>query len=331
MIDNEGVICREQAQCVVCGSPGREIHAGMRDRLFGAPGMWSIFRCSDAHCGLGWLHPQPLPSEVIKFYENYHTHRPTEAAPVAADPRATGSLRQAWRSSKRARTRLLRVVLPWWRLRVDAELSYIGRRKPGRVLEVGCGSGQFLSLLQEAGWDAIGLDFDPEAVSAARQRGVNAQTSDLFAQNFPAESFDIVFMDNVIEHLPDPPAVFAECHRVLRPGGRLILLTPNLNSDLHELYGADWRGLEIPRHLYLFCSAAMRKLARSAGFSQVEIFSQPVLAFNVGLMIDQSKLIAERSGRAAPEASPQEYLRRAARLSWLRSPRGEFLVLVAER
>jgi SAM-dependent methyltransferase len=182
--------------------------------------------------------------------------------------------------------------------------------------------------LQAAGWDATGLDFDPQAVAAARRAGLNAKVSDLLSENFPAGSFDRIVMDNVIEHLPDPPAVFAECYRVLRPGGRLILFTPNLDGYLHELYGADWRGLEVPRHLYLYSPPAMRRLAHAACFRRVELFSQPL---SVEFMINQSKLIADRSGRMAPDADAAEYARRAARLSWLRSPRGEYLVLVAQR
>lgn len=327
MIDNEGVICSEQLHCVACGSAGKEIHAHMRDQLFGAPGTWSTFRCINEDCRLAWLHPQPLASETIKLYQSYYTHAtPSEAGlgpdrPIDLDEWTSQGLKASIK-------KLLGSLLPWWRFRLDTDLLYIGRGRPGRVLEVGCGSGSFLRVLQAAGGDATGLDFDPQAVAAARRAGLNAKVSDLLSENFPAGSFDRIVMDNVIEHLPDPPAVFAECYRVLRPGGRLILFTPNLDGYLHELYGADWRGLEVPRHLYLYSPPAMRRLAHAACFRRVELFSQPL---SVEFMINQSKLIARRSGRTAPDAGPAEYARRAARLSWLRSPRGEYLVLVAQR
>jgi SAM-dependent methyltransferase len=330
IIDNEGVHCREQRECVSCGKPGVPLHINLRDRLFGAPGTWATFRCKNPECGLGWLNPQPLAAEVIKFYRDYYTHaatdEPGEVAHVQARP-----YRRFRRWFRQLKRRLLAGLLPWWRLRFDTNLSYVGNAHPGRLLEVGCGTGQFLREAQAAGWDAVGIDFDPEAVKIARRAGANARASDLFAENFPDKSFDAIFMDNVIEHLPDPPAVFEECYRLLRPRGRLILLTPNLDGYLHELYRADWRGLEVPRHLYLFGAAAMRSLAHRARFRHVEVFSQPVLRFNVALMINQSKLIAERSGRKVPDADPTTILQRAARLGWLRWPRGEYLVLAAER
>lgn len=326
MIDNDGVACNDQTHCVVCGSEGREIHSGIRDRLFAAPGTWSTIQCF--RCGLGWLSPQPLPSEVIKFYGSYHTHAAPDDGGAADLEIRRSPAKAVLRSIK---IKLMAALMPWWRLRLDPELFYIGRRKPGRVLDIGCGAGQFLRQAQAAGWDAMGIDFDAEAVAAARQAGANAKASDLFAEQFRADSFDAICMDNVIEHLPNPPAVFAECRRVLRPKGRFVLSTPNIDSYLHELYGQDWRGLETPRHLYLFSATALRKLAKAVGFRHIEVFSTPVLPFNVQLMIEQSKRIATESGRMAPDASAVEYARRAARLSWIRPPKGEYLTLVAER
>ena len=65
---------RPNPTCVVCGAPGEVLYAGLRDRLFSAPGEWNIKRCSNTSCGLLWLDPMPLETEVWKAYENYYTH-----------------------------------------------------------------------------------------------------------------------------------------------------------------------------------------------------------------------------------------------------------------
>ena len=71
VIDNEGVLCHEQATCGFCGAPGAVAHSGLRDLIFGTPGEWGFRRCVSPACGLTWLDPMPLPTETGKFYDSY--------------------------------------------------------------------------------------------------------------------------------------------------------------------------------------------------------------------------------------------------------------------
>ena len=146
-----------------------------------------------------------------------------------------------------------------------------GARGPrgGRLLEVGCGGGDSLALLQELGWDAEGVDFDPEAVANARAKGLRVRQGDLAGQGYPSSSFDAVIASHVIEHVPDPEALLVEALRVLRPGGTLVLYTPNAASLGRRHYREDWRGLEPPRHLHVFTPQALSALTRRAGFAEV--------------------------------------------------------------
>ena len=84
VIDNEGVACVAQPRCVGCGSPGRRIHEGMRDVLFGAPGTWNTLRCLKPDCGLAWLDPQPLPSERQRLSAGYRAHAAAEQVALEA-------------------------------------------------------------------------------------------------------------------------------------------------------------------------------------------------------------------------------------------------------
>ena len=166
--------------------------------------------------------------------------------------------------------------------------------KPGRLLDVGCGMGEFAAGMAKLGWDAYGIDFDAAAIAVAeRQAGLTVTVGSLAEQNYPSESFDAITMSNVIEHVPNPIETFDECFRVLRKGGRLVIITPNINSYGHKIFGQNWRGLDIPRHLYLFNKGSLEKFARNAGFNKYRSFTS---AGAVKLMLYGSKDIAEKNG-----------------------------------
>jgi predicted SAM-dependent methyltransferase len=84
------------------------------------------------------------------------------------------------------------------------------------------------------------------------------------------ETFDLVTLSHVIEHLYDPIDVLKTCHKILKPGGRLWLETPNLESKGHEIFGKDWRDLDPPRHLLIFNRSSLIKAIGSAGFTHIE-------------------------------------------------------------
>ncbi|HAY21662.1 MAG TPA: hypothetical protein DCY27_05755 [Desulfobacterales bacterium] len=78
-------------------------------------------------------------------------------------------------------------------------------------------------------------------------------------------------MDNVIEHVFDPVGILQECHRILKPQGILVAVTPNVESLGHRVFGASWRGLEPPRHLYLFTGAAVKRVMKNGRFQKCSV------------------------------------------------------------
>jgi len=322
-IDNGGIACAPATHCALCGGEGDVLHRDLVDHLFDAPGEWAIRRCAAPGCGLGWVDPQPLLGEIGELYAGYYTHGAADGAGGRQSYVTPG-----WRGAVK---RLLGTVLFWKSAVYRTDYFHLGDMPPGRVLEIGCGNGDFLRAIAERGWRATGIDFDAAAVAAARSLpGVEARQGTLIEQRFDEASFDAIVMNNVIEHVPDPAETIAECRRILRPGGRLVAITPNLDSFGHAAFGPDWRGLEPPRHLYLFSPATLRRMARDAGFGRIQAFTSTGGGAVWGLL-QASAEIAAKSGRSAPAESAAAIVQREKRAVALGRPAGEWAVLVATR
>jgi 2-polyprenyl-3-methyl-5-hydroxy-6-metoxy-1,4-benzoquinol methylase len=234
----------------------------------------------------------PLPEDIGKAYANYYTHSAQDTGKGAGFAKRTYlKMKRGYLAGKfgygktpsepvpaKGLGKLL-YLFPLRRRSVDLSVRFLPALPGGRLLDVGCGSGEWLSVMKNLGWEVEGLDFDENAVRVARQTGLNVHCGALEDQRFPDGSFDAVTLNHVIEHVPDPVKTLKECARILKKGGKLVLATPNSASLSHRLFKNDWRGLEPPRHLHIFSPSSMRRALRIAGMRNVLI--QPVIATSV--------------------------------------------------
>lgn len=149
----------------------------------------------------------------------------------------------------------------------------------GALLEVGCAGGWLLKHAIERGWHARGVELSAEAVAKARALGLDVFHGEIVDAALSAASFDLVYMGDVLEHVPDCRAVLGEVARVLRPGGHLYLRGPiTTNSLARRLalagYGMLGRTIvlrEPPYHLWEFTPKSLRRLAQAAGLEVIEM------------------------------------------------------------
>jgi 2-polyprenyl-3-methyl-5-hydroxy-6-metoxy-1,4-benzoquinol methylase len=265
--------------CLLCRAPGEPLYQNLNDRLFSATGQWNLVRCSDRGCGLLWLDPMPIEADIADAYRDYHTHAQDSRPRLNDEKRAYLNKRYGYpmpAARRRGTLAALRRALFRLRFRRKAELAAQVFYLPmpaggGRLLDVGCGSGDGLRLMSELGWTAEGVEVDPQAIAVARSKGLTIHAGTLVAQNFPDMSFDAITMSHVIEHLHDPVAIIAECRRILKPGGTLVMITPNARSLCHAQFGANWVALDPPRHLHIFTPQALQEATRRAGFSHIDV------------------------------------------------------------
>jgi SAM-dependent methyltransferase len=245
-VEGERTAEREAIPCPLCGANEPTLWRWGYDRLHGQPGWFRLVRCR--RCGLVYLNPRPTAAALRAFYpDDYVSYR----RPLAAEPPL-----RAWER----------------RLGLARRCRVITRRAPpGRLLDVGCGTGDFLLAMVERGWRCIGVELQPHAIRQARRQGLWVLPGDLLDAPLRPDSFDAVTLWDVLEHLPQPRATLERVHALLRPGGLLAVTVPRLDSPEARLFGSYWAGFDVPRHLTVFTRATLERMLHVAGF-RIEAF-----------------------------------------------------------
>ena len=162
-------------------------------------------------------------------------------------------------------------------------------KKNGSLLEVGAGTGAFAHTMKTAGWEVTGLEPDPTARSNAKNKyGLELLSPELLFQLETAR-FDVISLWHVLEHVHELQTYWDQFHRLLKPGGCLIIAVPNYTSYDATHYKEYWAAYDVPRHLYHFSPKGMNKLGQSKGF--VLENSQPMWfdSFYVSMLSEQYK------------------------------------------
>jgi 2-polyprenyl-3-methyl-5-hydroxy-6-metoxy-1,4-benzoquinol methylase len=225
--------------CNLCGANGPFLKLwDLPDRHSRSGARFPLVRCMK--CGLVFLHPRLSVEELREYYPPAYYGRPPEDSPS-------------------------------YRWRLSQLQKHAGK---GKLLDYGCGSGGFLKYLRKKGWDVYGLDASPWAVRIAGETlGDRVRLTSSTETGFPDDSFDIVCLFEVFEHLPDPASSLREFQRILKPNGHLLFSVPNFSSWERILFGPWFNGLDAPRHLYQFTPRTVGKLLEKAGLKSVKIQS----------------------------------------------------------
>ena len=161
-------------------------------------------------------------------------------------------------------------------------LSRIGRFKShGKLLDIGCGPGFFLHEARLRGWEVSGIDLSLWAKEYTKEHfGVDIFQGTLEAARFPDRTFDVIVLNDFIEHVTDPKGVLKEIRRVLKNDGVIYLSTPDIESVLSRVLGARWWGIN-KYHLFYFAGRTLEKLFAEVGFKSLRYSPYPrVFTFN---------------------------------------------------
>lgn len=220
--------------CPICG----ESRPNPRFRIDGIPNV--IWKCPG--CGLGWMHPLPSAEEIASFYPTSYYG--------ANGAKFRSAIEFVVRLVSARRLRFLTKSLP-----------------PGAaVLDIGCGRGILLNELSKRGFRAYGTELSPSACASVDSNIDVRVCHQLEEAGFDSGMFDQVVIWHVFEHLSDPAATLREIHRILKPGGTVVIAVPNFSSWQAKWSDSGWFHLDPPRHLFHFSLESLERILNNHGF-----------------------------------------------------------------
>jgi len=243
----------ESVPCCLCGSwDAQELYPASERR--NGHGSTDLYACTSTafgmcgpivkcvRCGLVYQSPIPSGEEIIDAYDGVVDERYVEER------------------SGRIET-------------FGRDLAAVERHeRGGKLLDVGCHLGLFLEVARERGWDVTGVEPSHWSVEQARKGGLDVRHGTLETVHFPDETFDVVTMWDVVEHLPDPLGELKRMHRILRPDGLLALSTMNVDALFPRLAGRRWPWY-MQMHLVYFSRRTLHNMLTKAGYQVIDVTS----------------------------------------------------------
>jgi len=219
----------------------------------------AIYRCPA--CKLLYVNPQPNTESILTLYGQSYFE-------------AGGFDRWGYRDYD-SLLKLKNYTFQRWL----ADLESFAEK--GRLLEIGCGTGLMLEIARQSGWDVTGVELSEYAANHARSHGLEVHTGVVQETDLPVESYDVVLMLDLLEHVPNPLELFESVGRLLKPGGLVYIVTPNTGSVSAKIQGVSWPHVKPEEHLCLFSKGALQRLIARSSLELIALSgSRKVMTFD---------------------------------------------------
>jgi SAM-dependent methyltransferase len=242
----------ELIDCPICAGKNLKTEFITKDFRYPALGVtFTIVRCS--LCNFKFLNPRPTQNSSGEFYKSGFYKPGNSICYTIIRPLANLVKRNLVSTIKKYRSN-------------------------GRVLDIGCGNGEFISLLMRNGFDAYGVEPSSQApnyfLSSASGRIYNKNLGDCkFEDNY----FDCIIMWQSLEHIHSLVDTLREIKRIIKPGGLMLVSVPNDNFFESKIFGTYYYNLEVPRHLYFFTRHSLTSLFKKNGYGDIKFKKNPFL------------------------------------------------------
>lgn len=300
--------------CPICKVQSPYEFSG-RDLMYELHARYDYFLCPA--CACVFQHPMPSMETIASFYPETYMVFDQDTRTRIVSPLRTALLRYL-RGYDHLRPSFLHrlaafIVAPFQQ---PATPAWQGG---GRMLDVGCGNGRFLTGMRTLGWDVQGVEFSESGVKACRMSDLPVHHGDLASAAFPDGSFDLITARHVIEHIPEPHPFMAELVRVLRPGGRLVIETPCSTALGRQWFNTYWYANDVPRHLFLFSPGNLEQLGASHGLRKTGL----VLETSPKIFLNSLDYVIGNRGKPSKRVAWRRFLARAYVWQAQRKGRGD--------
>lgn len=251
--------------CPACGSGQMQALMTCKDYTVSQE-LFNIDKCLE--CGLEFTNPRPTASGIGSYYDSkdYISH---------TDEEAPGLVNAIYREVRKVTLKQKRALIE-------------GLAPLGSLLDIGCGTGAFAGNMKNAGWQVTAVEPDREVASrASLQHDIKVYSEEWLEKC--TETYQVVTMWHVLEHVHALRQRFAELGRLVKPGGLLVIAVPNPNSQDAKHYGSIWAARDVPRHLYHFPPAMLRNRVVAEGFEVVATKNMHFDPFYISLLSEKYK------------------------------------------
>jgi 2-polyprenyl-3-methyl-5-hydroxy-6-metoxy-1,4-benzoquinol methylase len=250
-------------KCPWCESEKAQINLWLKDEFLTKE---DFHICECLNCGLLYTMPRPDKEKIGAYYksEAYYSHQENKK----------GFIPKVYERVKSIN------------LKHKYRLATSGMQ-PGKLLDIGCGVGDFLHTAEMHGWECIGVEPSEDAKTIAQKRMKGTIITSEELERFSDGAFDVITMWHVLEHVDDLKWQVAQLQRLVKPSGRVVIAVPNYKSYDGQYYKEHWAAYDVPRHLNHFNRITLSKIFKTSGLELVKMDKLKWDAYYISYLSEQ--------------------------------------------
>jgi len=257
-----------EKNCLICKSPCKIFQKNIFDDRYGAPGKYSIYKCSD--CGYGRIKPLIDQEKIGKFYSEYYPLNLKTAEQVKKE----ANIKPKWLA---------------WLMGTNNTAHWLIKPK-STVLDIGSASGISLMEIKKMGGDAYGVEPNPSAQKIAKKLGLHVYEGFITDNLFPKQEFDFITASQVLEHDPNPKTFLEAIRKKLKKNGIAILSFPNCDSIYRKIFKKKWINWHVPYHCNFFTKTSFIKITKFTGY---KVLKMQTVTPNIWTILQVRRLFAK--------------------------------------